>query len=238
MGKIIAVVSGKGGTGKSTAAAALSCALAELGRRVIAVDADADLRNLDLCLGLSDAAVWDYGDVLEGRTTADAARIPSPQYPGLSLLAAPLEPVEGLPALLDSLRSACDYCIVDHAGGIRSCLHEAAAADRALVVSGTDACSHRDASRLAQLLREQGMADVRLLVNRVSRSYLRSSRSTLDDTIDRVGLRLIGYVPEDRRVALSLAAGVPLLTQARSPAAAAFRRIAKRIDGQKVPVAQ
>lgn len=240
MGAVIAVVSGKGGTGKSTTAAALACCLAHMGRRVLAVDADAELRNLDLYLGLSDRAVLDYGDVLAGRCPPDRALTPSPVYPGLSLLAAPLEPVGGgLGGLIRALSGGFDYCLVDCPGGLGPGFREAAAAaDRALVVSGTDPCSHRDAGRAAQALRDLGVADARLIVNRVSRRFLRAADATLDDSIDRVGLRLIGYVPEDGRVPLALAAGQPLTAYRGGSwgAAAAFGRIAKRIDGQKAPL--
>ena len=241
MGTVIAILSGKGGTGKSTAAAALGCALSELGRSVVCVDADAELRNLDLCLGLGDQALLDYGDVLAGRCSLDKSLVSPAEFPALKLLPAPQEPVSGgLESLIPELKAGSDYCLIDYPGGLRAAAEEAVRlADRALVVATADPCSHRDAERIAQLLREGRAPECFLLMNRVSPRLLRAENLTLDDSMDQVGLRLIGYVPEDPRVSLALAAGRPLLAADRRPvrgAAAAFRRIAKRLDGQRVPI--
>lgn len=237
MGKVILVASGKGGTGKSTAAAALACALAELGRKVVCLDADAELRNLDLYLGLSDCAVMDYGDVLAGRCGLADALTPSREFSSLFLLAAPMEPPEdGAEILIPQLTGDFDYCLLDCPGGLSTASQWAPWADLALVVATTDPCSQRDAARAAQVLAENGLEKARLLINRVSRRFLRSIEATLDDTIDSVGLQLIGYVPEDPNAALALALGKPLLSISRRGAAAAFRRIAKRLDGRSVPL--
>ena len=238
MGKVVAILSGKGGTGKSTTAAALACALSELGRSVVCVDADTELRNLDLCLGLGDQALLDYGDVLSGVSTLENALVASPDYPSLRLLAAPQEPAAGdLTALIRELREDNDYVLVDYPGGLGPVLEEAAEiSDLIIMVATADPCAHRDAERTAQLLREKGCGEARLLMNRVNTRLLRMQQITLDDSIDQVGLRLIGYVPEDSRVTVALTQGVPLLqyAQDRRGAAAAYRRIAKRIDGQRV----
>jgi len=241
MGTVIAVLSGKGGTGKSTAAAALSCALSEFGHQVVCLDADTELRNLDLCLGLGDQALLDYGDVLEGRCDLEKALIGSEDFPTLQLLPAPLEPPCGSrESIVLQLRDRYDYCLIDYPGGLGSAVTEAASlADKVLVVATADPCSHRDAERTAQLLRSEGAQDCFLLVNRVVPRLLHAEHLTLDDSMDQIGLRLIGYVPEDSHVPLALAAGKPLLSMDRRPkrgAAAAFRRIAKRIDGQRVPI--
>ena len=239
MGLAIAVASGKGGTGKSTSTAALGCCLAALGKRTLLIDGDAELRNLDLCLGLSDRVVLDYGDVLAGRCEAERALTEVPQFPGLFLLAAPMEDeTEGLAQLICRLKEDFDYCLIDCPGGLGGGFRAAAAAaDRALVVSNTDPCSHRDAARAAQALQQQGVEDVHLLISRVSRRFLTASRATLDDSMDQVGLRLIGYVPEDRNVSLALAEGTPLMAwPKKSRAAAAYKRIAQRLDGRHVPL--
>ncbi len=241
MSTVIAVLSGKGGTGKSTAAAALSCALSELGRNVACVDADTELRNADLCLGLGDQALLDYGDVLEGRCSLEDALLPLSDFPRLRLLAAPPEKRPGsLEALLPLLEDGFDYCVVDCPGGLGDTVAEAVSlSQRALVVATADPCSHRDAQRAAQFLRAAEKTEGLLLMNRVRPRQLRVMGLTLDDSIDLIGLRLLGYVPEDERVPLALGAGRPLLAEDRRPrrgAAAAFRRVARRLDGQSVPL--
>ena len=242
MGAVIAILSGKGGTGKSTAAAALGSGLSELGRSVVCVDADAELRNLDLCLGLGDQALLDYGDVLAGRCGLEKALAAPAAFPGLRLLPAPQEPAPGgLDELIGRLREGFDYCLIDYPGGLTPSAEEASRlADTALVVATADPCCHRDAERTAQALRMKGgPPETYLLMNRVSPRLLKAMDMTLDDSMDRVGLRLIGYVPEDPRVSLALAAGEPLLAADRRPvrgAAAAFRRISRRLDGQRVPI--
>ncbi len=237
MGKVVLIASGKGGTGKSTATAALSCGLAELGRRVVCLDADTELRNLDLCLGLSDDTFLDYGDVLDGRCSLDNALVLSSSFPSLSLLAAPVEPPRGdVSALIPQLRQEFDYCLLDCPGGLSSAVALAPCADMALIVATPDPCSQRDAARTAQVLAEHGLTKARLIINRVSRRFLRSTSATLDDTIDLVGLQLIGYIPEDPKVSIALALGSPLLSLYQRGAAAACRRIAGRLDGHHVPL--
>ena len=237
MSRIILVASGKGGTGKSITAAALASGLAERGRRVVCLDADAELRNLDLCLGLADAALMDYGDVLAGRCSPEDALTSSRDYPTLSLLAAPLEPLRNAPeALIPWMKENFDFCLLDCPGGLSAAAEWAPWADMAIVVATPDPCSQRDASRAAQVLRAKGLSSIRLIINRVSRRFLRSTAATLDDTIDLVGLQLIGYVPEDPAVPLALSQGQPLLRGSNRGAAAAYRRIAGRLDGQYVPL--
>jgi len=240
MGAVIAILSGKGGTGKTTAAAALGCGLSELGKSVLCVDADAELRNLDLCLGLGDQALMDYGDVLAERCALEKALAVPAAFPGLRLLPAPQEPVPGgLAPLIALVRDRFDYCLIDYPGGLAPAAEASQLADAALVVAAADPCSHRDAEKAAQALRAGGGPEACLLMNRVSPRLLKAMGLTLDDSIDRVGLRLIGYVPEDPRVSLALAAGTPLLEADRRPArgaAAAFRRISRRLDGQRVPI--
>lgn len=239
MGTVLAVLSGKGGTGKSTSAAALACALSERGRRVVCVDADTELRNLDLVLGLGERAVTDYGDVLNGSRSLEDALIPSPLFPNLSLLAAPPLPGAGGPeSLLPALKELADYVLVDYPGGVARLTEEPLPADRLLVVATADPCSHRDAERIAQLAAARGSPVPRLLINRVNPKLLRVRGATLDDTVDQTGLQLIGAVPEDPDVTLSLAAGKPLLSWSskRRGAAAAYRRIAARLDGERVPL--
>lgn len=248
MGIVITLLSGKGGTGKTTTAAALGCALSELEHKVVVVDADAELRNLDLSLGMEGVGKWTYADVVSGNCRLDEAVISPPGFPGLHLLDAPLEPTEeGLTPIIPMLRHCYDYCIIDCPGGMgREVMEAALGADLVLVVATADPSSHRDGARIAQVLRDNEQTKIRLILNRISPRLLKYQRATLDDSIDKLGLQIIGYVPEDDDVVLSLSAGTPLLAgpgflkkrgkKKGKGAAPAFRRIARRITGERVPI--
>jgi len=243
MGKAIVIASGKGGTGKTTATAAIASCLAEAGYRTLCIDADAGLKNLDLCLGLADRAVFDFGDVLRGRCGLEEAVLAHPQIPRLFFLTAPLEPLDAaediaaFERLVRFVTAVFDYCLIDSPAGLGPGFAAAAAgADSAIVVSASDPSSCRDSGRVVQELRQAGMEDVRLVVNRVRRSILHNARLTIDDAVDAIGARLLGIVPEDRRVILAAVAQKPLALCAGSRALLAFERIALRLTGEKIPV--
>lgn len=238
MGIAIVITSGKGGTGKTTTTAALASCLAMAGMRVLCIDADAGLKNLDLCLGYPDGSVFDYGDVLAGRCSAGDAVSPHPDIRGLFFMSAPVDSdVTGLPGLVSELKTHYDYCLIDCPAGIGSGFREAAAgADRAILVSYPDPTSCRDCGRVVQELNALGIDDVRLIINRVRRGVLRSAGSNLDDTVDSIGAQLIGYVPEDKAVILSSMTVSPLMLCLKSSAAAAYTRIANRILGRRAPL--
>ncbi|MBP5166862.1 MAG: AAA family ATPase [Oscillospiraceae bacterium] len=239
MGTAIVITSGKGGTGKTTSTAALSAYLASMGSRVLCVDADAGLKNLDLCLGMAScASAYDYGDVLAGRCGAEQAVSGHPDIPGLYLMSAPVEQgAAGLPELIAELKSSYDYCIIDCPAGIGSGFREACGgADSAIIVSASDPSSCRDSGRVVQELSGMGIKDCRLIINRVRRGVLRVSGATLDDAIDSIGARLLGYVPDDRNVILAAMNEQPLSLWGKGQAAEAYKRIAMRMLGKKVPI--
>ena len=242
MGKLIAITSGKGGTGKTTSAAAIASCLAYLGYKTVCLDGDVGLKNLDLVLGLADAAVTDFTDVMAGRVPLEGAVIPHPDIRNLWLLSAPVSqtPEEIDPGAMARLkRMLCqtyDYVLIDAPAGIgtgfRLC---AAGADMAIVVSGGEPASLRDAERTAAELYAMGLTDVRLLVNRYRRRLLKWTHSTVDDYIDRVGARLVGIIAEDSSISKA-AAQETALVLCDSKAAFQFLRVAKRIVGEKVPI--
>ena len=243
-GQCIAVVSGKGGTGKTSFTAGVSAALAQSGKRVLCLDCDVGLRNLDLALGLSDRALMDFSDVAQNRCPLAAAVVEHPHLPGLFLLTAPVRS-RGRPAteeqmakLLRDIRERFDYCLLDAPAGLgMGFLLATAAADRCVVVTTTDASSLRDAQHTVMELERFGAGKLHLVVNRVRKKLLRSMHATIDDAIDKAGLPLLGVVPEDDALPLSLNRGVPLLLSgSQSAAATAYRNIAKRIQGEKAPL--
>lgn len=244
MGEVMVVVSGKGGTGKTSFVAGVGSALAVLGHEVLCVDCDAGLRNLDLALGLSDRAFMDYTDVALGRCTLEEAAVAHPRIPRLHLLTAPSSLERGriskdqMTDLMDQVRQRYDYCLLDAPAGLGSMFRLAVcAADRCTVVTTTDVSSLRDAQHTVMLLDPyfpQGR--LHLVVNRVRRKLLRSLHATIDDAIDTAGAPLLGVIPEDDALPLALNRGIPLLL-ADSPAAArAYYNIAKRLTGQRIPL--
>lgn len=243
MGELFAVLSGKGGTGKTSVCAGIATALAEEGLRVLCIDCDVGLRNLDISLGISDSAALSFLDVCEGAYSLEqAAR--HPVYSTLSFLTAPMNrPVEQIDpaafsAMLRQARQMFDYIFLDAPAGVDAGFRlVASAADRFLLVTGSGPAAVRDAARVGDLLELMGKRDVRLVVNRVDRDLLDVVRMTIDDVMDTAGLPLSGVVPEDANVTLAASFGQPLLRYGkRCSAAKAFRRIARRIQGFSQPI--
>ena len=244
MGQCIAVVSGKGGTGKTSFTAGVGEALALSGRKVLCLDCDVGLRNLDLALGLSDRALMDFSDVAQGRCSLESAVVEHPRLPGLFLLTAPVR-TRGRPVtetqmadLLAEVRKRYDFCLLDAPAGLGSgFLLATASAGRAVVCTTTDHSALRDAQHTVMELDRFGSGKLHLVVNRVRKKLLRSMHATIDDAIDKAGLPLIGVVPEDDTLLLSLNRGTPLLlANSQSPAAWAYRNIAARLQGGRVPL--
>ena len=238
MGEVLAVLSGKGGTGKTSVCAGIASALAEVGKRVLCVDCDVGLRNLDISLGLSDSSALSFLDVISGNyPLSQAARHPG--YPNLFFLTAPMNcPAETIDtaafrAMLGQARQEFDMILLDAPAGVDAGFRlVSAAADRFLLGTGYGPASVRDAALVGDLLELQGKKDVRLIVNRVDRDMLSTVRLTIDDVMDNAGLPLAGIIPEDPCVALAASFAKPLLSYApRCPAAKACRRIAQRIQG-------
>lgn len=243
LGEILGVLSGKGGTGKSSVCAGVATALAQSGKRVLCIDCDVGLRSLDISLGLSDSGGLSFLDVCEGGyPLSGAARHPG--YPTLSFLTAPMNrPIEAispdaLARMLGPARSSFDYIFLDAPAGVDAGFRlVSAVADRFLLVTGSGPAAVRDAARVGDLLELQGKKNVRLVVNRVDKTMLKAVKLTIDDVMDSTGLPLIGIVPDDYQVPLAAALGKPLLQSApRSPSAGAFRRIARRVQGYSQPI--
>ena len=243
MGELFAVLSGKGGTGKTSVCAGIAAALAEQGLKVLCIDCDVGLRNLDISLGLSDSGSLSFLDVSEGGYPMTLAA-KHPAYPSLSFLTAPMnkavEKIDGeaFAAMLRQARKEFDYIFLDAPAGVDAGFRlVSSVADRFLVVTGSGPAAVRDATRVGDLLELMGKKNIRLIVNRVDKSLLNTVRITIDDVMDTAGLPLAGIVPEDASVTLAASFGHSLLKYApRSPAAKACRRIAQRIQGFRQPI--
>jgi len=243
MGKIIAVASGKGGTGKTTSVAAISSCLAILGHKTLCVDFDAGMKNLDLSLCMAEFTVSDYMDVVSGRMDLMEACSESPQIQKLFFLGAPAffgqpEPEhDAMKAMFEGIRNEFDYCIVDSPSGIGPGFRMATEnADMAIIVTFGELPAMRNAQQAANDIRDMGISERRLLVNRVMPKNLKRIHSTIDDVIDTVGVRLIGVVPEDKAVFRALHANVPLILYKQRFAVYDYLDIARRIAGEDVPL--
>lgn len=242
MGQVLAVVSGKGGTGKTSLCAGVACALAAEGRKVLCIDADVGLRNLDISLGMTQEPALPFTAVMREEYPLSRASV-HPSLPGLSFLTAPMtERPEDLDPqlfsqLLQQVRAEFDWCLIDAPAGVGAGFRLAVqSADLAMVVTGGDPAALRDGARTAQAMEELSPAEARIVVNRIRRRFFQRTRSTVDDCMDTIGLPLLGIVPEDEHVALAAARGLPLYQLTQKGAALACRHIALRLLGVRQPL--
>lgn len=240
MGTVIAITSGKGGTGKTSITGGVAASLTLMGRTVLCIDMDIGLRNLDIALGLNDRALMDFSDVALGRCPLARAAVEHPILKGLSLLTAPMSLPASLTsdkvcALLDTARTMYDYVLIDSPAGLGPGFRLAVCgADRAIVVATNDASSLRDAQRTVAELDQ--LREVHLVMNRIQTKLLKKLRTTIDDAMNAAGLPLVGVVPEDPQVILCANLGQPLTTRGKRGAALACWNIAQRLEGHRVPI--
>ena len=238
MGELFAVLSGKGGTGKTSVCAGIATALAAEGKKILCIDCDVGLRNLDISLGMSECAALSFLDVSEGGYPLEKAAV-HPRSPSLTFLTAPMNrPVEEIDpiafgTMLQLARREYDYIFLDASAGVDAGFRlVSSVADRFLLVTGAGPAAIRDAARVGDLLEIMGKTNVRLIVNRVDRDMLKTVKLTIDDVMDNSGLPLMGVVLEDMNITLAASFGQPVLKYARyCDASRAFRRIAQRVQG-------
>ena len=243
MGRQIAVVSGKGGVGKTTVAGGIAGTLAAMGRCVLLIDGDVGLGNLDLMLGIEGEAVHDLLEVLGGHCPLRSALLRiSKEHPlwylPLALsMRADFSNLPRLPEVLATLRDKFDDVIVDCPAGLGEtvrCLTQGA--DLALVVTTPDLAAVRDARRTMQMLAQMNR-EARLVINRIRPSLIQQGDAPdVDDIIDSVGAQLLGLIPEDALVTPLQNAGVPVIFQTASPAAAQIRDVARRLQVEHRPL--
>lgn len=242
--RIIVVTSGKGGVGKTTVTANLSARLAMEGHKVVAMDADIGLRNLDVVMGLENRIVFNMVDVLEGACKLPQALVRDKRVENLYLLPAAQTRTKDavtsdqMKSLCDSLRGDFDFVLVDSPAGIESGFRNAAAgADEALVVATPEVSSVRDADRIIGLLESFGKRSINLIVNRVRPEMVRKGKMLgVNDVMEILAVDMIGIIPEDESVVVSTNRGEPLALTNPSPASRAFEKIAGRIMGKDIPL--
>ena len=245
MSEVIVVTSGKGGVGKTTTSANVGTGLAMLGEKVILIDTDIGLRNLDVVMGLENRIVYNLVDVVEGNCRLKQALIKDKRYPNLSLLPSAqtrdksaVNP-EQMIKLIDDLRDEFDYILLDCPAGIEQGFKNAiAGADRALVVTTPEVSAIRDADRIIGLLENQEIRDIQLIVNRVRMDMVRrGDMMSVDDVMDILSVPVIGTVPDDEDIVISTNQGEPLVGM-NGYAGQAYLNICKRILGESVPFIQ
>ena len=242
--RVIVTTSGKGGVGKTTSTANIAAALARFGKKVVAVDADVGLRNLDVIMGLENRVVYNFIDVIEKVCKLNQAIVKDKRVPGLYLLPAAqtrtkdaVNP-EQMIALCEELKQDFDFVLLDCPAGIEGGFKNAAAgADEALVVTTPEIPSVRDADRIIGMLESMGKSPIRLIINRLRPNMVQDGDMLAkDDILDVLSIDLIGVVPEDENVIRSTNSGEPMTISLESPAAQAYLNIAERLMGREVPL--
>jgi septum site-determining protein MinD len=246
MGEVIVVTSGKGGVGKTTTTANIGTGLALQGKRVVLIDTDIGLRNLDVVMGLENRIVYDLVDVVEGSCRVKQALIKDKRFDGLFLLPAAqtrdksaVSP-EQMQKLCGELKSEYDFVIIDCPAGIEQGFKNAiAGADRAVVVTTPEVSAVRDADRIIGLLEANEIRNPRLIVNRVRPDMVkRGDMMSIEDIIDILAIDLVGVVPDDEGIIISTNRGEPAVADNKSNAGQAYRNITKRLMGEEIPFMQ
>ena len=242
MGRAIMIVSGKGGTGKTTVSTSLALALAQMGRQVLIFDGDVGLRCCDLLMGMEDLIVYDAGDVLDKRCSLDEAATAHPQFASLKLLSAPQMATPGdmskkaIASLIEESKSSFDYIFIDCPAGVgRGLKNVWQAADEAVLVATPDDASLRAAERVSSLLFERRQLHAGLLLNRIDRFLIHVKEEKRPGMIAAaLDLPLIGGIPESYDVYRGILMHKTALECDSASVRRAVRRVAKRLDGQDI----
>ncbi|MBQ3437752.1 MAG: septum site-determining protein MinD [Fusobacterium sp.] len=241
--RVIVITSGKGGVGKTTTTANIGAGLAETGSRVLLIDTDIGLRNLDVVMGLENRIVYDLVDVVEGRCRIPQALIKDKRCSNLSLLPAAqirdkddVTP-EQMQTLINTLKEDFDFILIDCPAGIEQGFKNAiAAADEAIVITTPEVSATRDADRIIGLLEAEDIKNPKLIVNRIRMEMVREGNMlSVEDILDILAIQLLGVVPDDESIVISTNKGEPLVYKGDTLAAKAYKNIASRVKGEEVP---
>lgn len=242
-GKVVTISSGKGGVGKTTATANLGISLASLGKKVVVIDADIGLRNLDVIMGLENRIVYDLVDIVEGRSKLRQAMIKHKKFDDLFLIPAAqtrdkmaVSP-EDMVKLTDELREDFDYVMIDSPAGIERGFRNALEpADEVLIVTNPEVSAVRDADRIIGLIEAADKGPGMLIINRLKSDMVKKGEMlSSEDVFDILGLAIIGIIPEDELVLSASNSGVPVTLNMQSKAGMAFNNVARRVIGEDVP---
>ena len=244
MSEVIVITSGKGGVGKTTTTANVGTGLAKEGKKVVLIDTDIGLRNLDVVMGLENRIVYNLVDVIEGNCRINQALIKDKRYPTLYLLPSAqtrdktaVSPKQ-MSRLTDQLKDEFDYILLDCPAGIEQGFKNAiAGADRAIVVTNPEVSAVRDADRIIGLLEANGLREPQLVLNRVRPNMVRQGdMMSVDDILEILAIKLLGVIPDDDSIVISTNRGEPTVLDQQSKAGQAYRNIVQRLLGNNVPL--
>lgn len=242
MSEVIVVTSGKGGVGKTTTTANIGAGLAKSGKKVVIIDTDLGLRNLDVVLGLENVIVYNLVDVIEGKCRLKQALIRDRRFDNLYLIPSAqtkdktaISPGQ-MKKLTQELKEEFDYIILDCPAGIEQGFQNAiAGAERALVVTTPEVSAIRDADRIIGLLTANGIRNTQLIINRIRMDMVkRGDMMSVEDITEILSIPLIGILPDDEQVVIGTNQGLPVIGM-DSVAGKAYKNICQRIEGEEVP---
>ena len=244
MGEAIVITSGKGGVGKTTTTANIGTGLASLGCKVVMIDTDIGLRNLDVVMGLENRIVYDIVDVTHGNCRLKQALIKDKRFENLFLIPAAQTKdktavtTEQMKELIANLKIDFDYIIIDCPAGIEQGFKNAiAGADRAIVVTNPEVSAVRDADRIIGLLEAEGLHEPLLIINRLRANMVkRGDMMNIFDVEDILAIKILGVVPEDDAIVISSNKGEPAVLDMNSKAGQAYRNVVQRITGEEIPL--
>ena len=243
MSEVIVITSGKGGVGKTTTTANIGTGLAKLGKKVVMIDTDIGLRNLDVVMGLENRIVYNLVDVVEGNCRLKQALIKDKRYSNLFLLPSAqtrdksaVSP-EQMRKLVDELRKDFDYILLDCPAVIEQGFKNAiAGADRAIIVTTPEVSAIRDADRIIGLLEAEELKKIELVINRIRMDMVkRGDMMSVEDVVVILSVNLLGAIPDDDSVVIATNQG-EALAASESLAGQAFSNICRRIYGEAVPL--
>lgn len=242
MGEVIVITSGKGGVGKTTTTANLGVGLSKLSKKVVVIDTDLGLRNLDVVMGLENLIVYNLVDVIEGTCRLKQALIRDKRYENLYLLPSAqtkdktaISPGQ-MKKLTSELKEEFDYILLDCPAGIeQGFMNAISGADRAVIVTTPEVSAIRDADRIIGLLEANHLNKMELIINRIRIDMVkRGDMMTVDDVTEILSIPLIGALPDDEQVVIGTNQGEPVIGM-DSKAGTAYMNICKRIIGMDVP---
>ena len=244
MGEAIVFTSGKGGVGKTTTIANIGAGLSQLDKKVVMLDTDMGLRNLDVVMGLEDRITYNLMDLLENHCRLNQTLIKDKRYPNLYMIPASLKQkkladYEGkLKALIGQLKKDFDFCLIDCPAGIDDGFHFAvSAADKAIIITTPHISAVRDAGRVVYLLESNRFYNMELLINETNDRMMRHHDMISSMEIEEIiGINCLGCIPEDDKVIVSQNRGIPVISM-RSEAGKAYRQAARKLLTPRINVA-